>query len=102
MHLKIDQTLQAQRDFFNTYQTRDIRFRINQLKTLRRAIIAHEDQLYDAFWKDLHKSKFEAYSSEIGLVLNEISLHIRKLRSWARPERVPTDQLIHFWSTSRI
>ena len=102
MHLKIDQSLQAQRDFYNTYQTRDIRFRIIQLKTLRRAILTYEDRIYDAFWKDLHKSKFEAYSSEIGLVLKEISLHIRKLKSWARPERVPTDQLIHFWSTSRI
>jgi aldehyde dehydrogenase (NAD+) len=36
------------------------------------------------------------------LVLTEIGEHIRHLRKWAKPERVFTNQMIHFWSTSRI
>jgi len=95
-------SVEKQRLFFKTHSTRDIDFRILQLKTLKKAILAYEDRLYEALWKDLHKSKFEAYATEIGLVLAEISLHIRHLRKWAKPRRVFTNQMIHFWSASRI
>jgi aldehyde dehydrogenase (NAD+) len=88
--------------FFQKQQTKSVEFRINQLKTLKKAILDYEDRLYDALWKDLRKSKFEAYGTEIGLVLAEIGVHIRNLRKWAKPRRVYTNQLIHFWSTSRI
>lgn len=94
--------VEKQRLFFNTHKTKDIDFRISQLKTLKKAILAYEERLYDALWKDLHKSKFEAFVTEIGLVLTEIGEHIRHLRKWAKPERVFTNQMIHFWSTSRI
>ncbi|MFZ4520692.1 MAG: aldehyde dehydrogenase [Bacteroidales bacterium] len=93
---------EKQHGFFNTHKTKEIGFRIEQLKVLKKAILAYEERLYDALWKDLHKSKFEAYATEIGLVLTEIGEHIRHLRKWARPKRVFTNQMIHFWSTSRI
>jgi aldehyde dehydrogenase (NAD+) len=94
--------VEKQREFFNSHKTKDVDFRISQLKILRKAIYAYEDKLYDALWKDLHKSKFEAFATEIGLVLTEIGQHIRHLKKWAKPERVCTNQMIHFWSTSRI
>ncbi|MEI6454822.1 MAG: aldehyde dehydrogenase [bacterium] len=101
----IDQVIEnaeARKKFFQTGQTRDLAFRIGQLKKLKKAIHLYEDRLYEALWKDLHKSKFEAYATEIGLVLSEISTHIRRLPGWSRPQRVPTNEMIHFWSTSRI
>jgi aldehyde dehydrogenase (NAD+) len=88
--------------FFNTHKTKEIDFRLSQLKRLRSAILAYEERLYEALWKDLHKSKFEAYGTEIGLVLAEINSHIRNLRKWSKPRYVCTNQMIHFWSTSRI
>lgn len=91
-----------QRAFFFTHQTKELDFRVEQLKRLRRAILAYEERFYEALWKDLHKSRFEAYATEIGLVLEEISLHIRKLKRWAKPVRVGTNQLVHLWSSSRI
>jgi len=94
--------LQSQRDFFFTHKTKDPEFRLEQLKILRKAILKYEDRLYEAFWKDLRKSKFETYETEIGLVLEEINRHIRKLHSWAKPLKVPTNQLLHFPSGSRI
>ena len=99
---QVELAVKHQRLFFNSHQTKDIDFRISQLKTLRKAILTYEDRLYEALWKDLHKSKFEAYATEIGLVLTEIGKHIRHLRKWAKPERVCTNQMIHFWSISRI
>ena len=98
----IHRNLENQRVFFNSFQTRDIDFRIDQLKTLKKAILAYEETIYQALWQDLHKSRFETYVTELGMVLKEIALHIRKLRQWSRPERVPTNQLLHFWSSSRI
>ena len=94
--------VEKQRVFFNTHKTKDVDFRILQLKTLKKAIITYEVRFYEALWKDLHKSKFEAYATEIGLVLSEIGQHIRHIRKWAKPEHVFTNQMIHFWSTSRI
>ena len=35
-------------------------------------------------------------------MLTEIGEHIRHLRKWAKPQRVFTNQMIHFWSISRI
>jgi len=98
----IPSILQSQRDFFNSFKTRDLDFRIEQLKTLRKAILAYEDRLYEAFRTDLGKSKFEVYETEIGLVLEEVGTHIHKLHYWAKPVKTGTNQLLHFWSTSRI
>lgn len=98
----IKEIVEKQRAFFFTHQTKDPDFRIEQLKTLRRAIMAYEERFYESLWKDLHKSRFEVYATEIGLVLEETSLHIRKLKRWSKPERVSTNQLVHLWSSSRI
>lgn len=94
--------LQSQRDFFSTHKTKDTDFRIEQLKQLKKAVLAYEEELYEAFWQDLRKSKFETYETEIGLVLEEINNHIFHIHKWARPEKVHTNQLLHFWSSSRI
>ena len=98
----IPDILQKQRDFFFFHTTKDPGFRIEQLKTLRKAIHAYEERLYEAFWKDLRKSRFETYETEIGLVLEETSRHIHNLHSWAKPGKVFTNQLLHFWSKSKI
>ncbi|MBE0649040.1 MAG: aldehyde dehydrogenase [Bacteroidales bacterium] len=92
----------SQQKFFDSFKTRDVDFRIEQLKQLKSAVSAYEEKIYQALWKDLHKSQFEAFVTEVGIVQKEIALHIRKLKRWSRPERVSTNQLIHFWSTSRI
>jgi len=93
--------VEKQRVFFNTHKTKDVDFRILQLKTLKKAIITYEVRFYEALWKDLHKSKFEAYATEIGLVLSEID-SISVIYEVGKPEHVFTNQMIHFWSTSRI
>jgi len=91
----------AQRAFFATHATRDLGFRLAALGRLERAILAHEDRLTRALHQDLRKSAFEAYVTEIGLVLAELRLHRRKLRAWARPRRVP-GVLVNFPSTNHI
>lgn len=93
--------LQAQRNFFATGQTLDVDFRLVQLAKLKAELQRREQEIYDALEKDLHKSPFETYETEIGIVLSEISDMQRHLKRWAKPKRVPTP-LSHFPARSRI
>jgi aldehyde dehydrogenase (NAD+) len=93
--------LENQRRFFNTGKTKDLNFRIGQLRLLERLLNANEDAICDALKRDMNKSRFEAYVGEIGMVANEITYAARRVRSWAKPQRVRTP-LIHFPASSRI
>ncbi|MDD4395455.1 MAG: aldehyde dehydrogenase [Bacteroidales bacterium] len=86
----MDTIFQAQKTFFATQQTKEIRFRIQNLQKLQSAILKYEPQLLDALWTDLHKSDREAYITEIAVVLAEITNHLRHLKRWAKPQRVFT------------
>ncbi|RKN84957.1 aldehyde dehydrogenase [Paenibacillus ginsengarvi] len=97
----ITSLVNAQRAFFHTGQTKPISFRIDALKRLGSAIRKHEGHLTRALREDLGKSEFEAYTSEIGIVLHEIRFVLKHIRSWARPQKVKTP-LTHFGSASRI
>lgn len=98
---EIPGVIEKQRSFFNTHRTKDLDFRVENLKKLKKIIQAYEDKICSALWEDLHKPKLEAYGTEVGLVLNELTLQIRKLRKWAKPNRVKTP-LLHFISKSYI
>ncbi|RLD91340.1 MAG: aldehyde dehydrogenase family protein [Bacteroidetes bacterium] len=85
---QIKQLCSNQKQFFRTGETIPYAYRVKALKALKAIILKYEAEIYDALWKDLHKSKFEAYASEIGFVLEELSFHIRKLKKWMKPKRV--------------
>ncbi len=86
----IETIVANQRQFFGTGVTRSVAFRIDQLKILKNAIIAHEENIYEALYLDLHKSKQEAFLTEISIVIQEINLHIRKLKKWIKPKKKQT------------
>lgn len=90
-----------QKEHFLKGTTKSYAFRLEALKKLRKELIAREKELMEALWLDLHKSPFEVYAHELGQVLKEIDLHIRKLKRWMRPER-KTTPLVLFPSKSRI
>ena len=97
----IAEMLKAHRTFFESGKTLDVGFRREHLKRLKKALFRYENKLYDAFWADLHKSKFEVFGTEIGMVSKEINLHLKKLGKWTRPTSVLTD-ILNFYATSRI
>lgn len=80
----------AQRAFFATHQTKDIAFRLEQLKKLKKILEDSEKAFADALFKDLHKSYEEAFLTEFGLVMNELNYHIKNLKKWAAPQKVKT------------
>jgi aldehyde dehydrogenase (NAD+) len=87
---------------FSSGKTKDLNFRIEQLKKLKTAILEFENKLSKALYKDLGKSKIEAYTTEIGYCLHELSLHIRKLKSWSKAEKVATNRIIFPFAKSYI
>lgn len=95
---EIQSLIENQRKFFLTQETKNIDFRIQNLKKLLKTVQAYEKRICKALYLDLHKPELEAYT-EVGLVLQELKLHIRKLKKWAKPKRVRTP-LVHFISKS--
>ncbi|MDX9890819.1 MAG: aldehyde dehydrogenase family protein, partial [Bacteroidales bacterium] len=93
--------LQQMRQYFNSQRTKDVSFRIQSLQTLYKQIKLHEQDIIQALHEDLHKSPFEAFSTEIGLVLKEIKHHIKHVKQWQRPEKKLTPFLF-FPSKSNI
>jgi aldehyde dehydrogenase (NAD+) len=82
--------LNGQRMFFAELRTRDIDFRIRQLKKFRSAILKYETKIAEALWLDLHKSAEEAYLTEISVTLRELDCHIKHLKQWAKPQTIVT------------
>ena len=87
---ELKQLLSRQRTFFQSGKTRGIDFRLAQLKKLREAIASLEGEITAALRRDLGKSDFEAYTSEVGIVYEEINLVAANLPTWSRPQHVST------------
>ncbi|WP_017753949.1 aldehyde dehydrogenase [Calidifontibacillus oryziterrae] len=95
------QLVVEQKNFFRSNKTKDISFRIEALKKLKTAIKNNEKLLMAALKTDLNKSEFDAYTTEIGIIIAEINFTLRHLQSWVKPEKVKTP-LTHIGSTSYI
>lgn len=80
--------LARQREFFSTGRTRDIQFRQEALKELAQNIEKAESRLLEALANDLGKSGFEAWSTEIGVVLGDIRYMKKHLKRLTKPRRV--------------
>ena len=79
-----------QREYFAGGETLDIGFRKRSLRTLLDAIRDGEAAISQALFDDLHKSPFESYATEIGLVREELTFFIRNLARLAAPRRAST------------
>ncbi len=86
--MNIQEILQNINKFYNTNVTKDVDFRIKQLKILKSAIKKYEPQIYKALKDDLRKPDFEIVTTEIGIVMQELDYAIRHVKRWAAPTRV--------------
>jgi len=83
--------LQLLRNFYDGYNTRSYSFRKQQLQKLKAAILQHENELYDALYTDLKKSKEESWVTEVGFLIAEINHTLKHLKAWMKPKKVPTN-----------
>ena len=69
----VSDLLDTQKSYFKKGATLSVKFRIEQLNKLYNAIVEYEPKIEEALYADLGKNKFEAYTSEIGIILNSIT-----------------------------
>ncbi|MEL6458014.1 MAG: aldehyde dehydrogenase [Cyanobacteria bacterium J06621_15] len=79
--------IQNQRAFFQTGETKNIYFRIQQLKTLKQAILDNQIEILKALKTDLNKPFAESFTAEIALVVKEIEYAIKYIKSWSKPKK---------------
>ena len=65
----IVELMENHKQFFSLNKTKDVGFRLKQLRKLKRAILENPKQIEDALWEDLHKSPEESYLTEISIVI---------------------------------
>ena len=80
--------IERQHAYWRAGHTLTTRARLGALTTLAAGIRRHQSELMDAVKSDLSKPAFESYSTELGLVLDQIAFIRRRLRRWTRPRRV--------------
>ena len=85
---ELKEIINNQRDFFNTNATKSVKHRIKMLQRLKEAIRNNEAAILSSLYKDLLKSKAEAYMSELAIVYAEINEALKNVRKWSRPEKV--------------
>lgn len=97
----VELIVKKQREFFNSNITKDVSYRIKQLRRIRDLLKENEQELYDAIYEDFGKSEFETYVTELSLLYREIRYFTRKIGKWSRPKKVPTC-IANFPASSRV
>lgn len=97
----MQQSLLQLKNNFNSGITKSKDFRKEQLLKLKLAVLQHEQDLYDALYTDLKKSKEEVWVTEIGFFLTELNNTIKNINKWMKPKCVSTN-LLNLPSSSYI
>lgn len=98
---ELEKVLIKQKEFYRSKKTLDIDFRINNLKKLKAILKNNEDKILEALKKDLNKCYFEGYSTELGIVYEEINIMIKGLRKWSKRER-KRSSIVYFPSKAYV
>ena len=83
---QIHQIVLNQREYFLSGATLSVKFRKEQLKKLKEAILKNEKKLTDALYVDLGRSEIEACFCDVYDVIMEINEYLHGLSRWAKPE----------------
>ncbi|NTS40114.1 aldehyde dehydrogenase [Flavisolibacter sp. BT320] len=89
----LQHNLQPLRSFFATGATKEYAFRKAALQKLSKAVTAFEEELMQALYTDLKKSREEVWVTELGFLQAEISHTLKHLKAWMKPEKVATNLL---------
>mmetsp|Transcript_5264 Transcript_5264/g.8082 ORF Transcript_5264/g.8082 Transcript_5264/m.8082 type:complete len:539 (+) Transcript_5264:130-1746(+) len=90
------------RAVFATERTYSVEWRKQQLRQFKKMIVECEQEMCAAMKTDLHKSGFEGFCTELGLVVSEIDVAISHLDQWMTPNKTSNSALnIPCWSTTQ-
>ncbi|MFS4416453.1 aldehyde dehydrogenase family protein [Maribacter sp. 2307ULW6-5] len=95
------QIVHKQREFFLTNTTKDIDFRIEQLKKLERILKENDALLNEAIYADFKKSSFDTYTNELSILYHDIREACKNVKKWSVVKKVKTN-LINFPAKSYV
>ncbi|EON69525.1 hypothetical protein W97_08785 [Coniosporium apollinis CBS 100218] len=90
------------RTTFRAHRTRPVEYRLKQLRKLYWGLRDNEDLILDACKKDLGKSQFETYITEVGWCENDIVFMCNNLEKWVKDESAPDIPLANKLFSPRI
>ena len=76
-----------EKEYYLSGETLSVKFRIEKLRLLKKVIKDNEEKLLSALKKDLNKSNFEGYVTEIGILYQEIDYAIKNVKKCAKREK---------------
>lgn len=86
----VESMIAFQHSFYFTGKTKTTEYRVDMLSRLKETISSMESEILEALAKDLGKSSFEGYVTEVGFVLSSIDFMIKHLEEWMEPQQVKT------------
>lgn len=87
--MDVNKLFLEQKNFFGSGGTLTYQFRITQLRLLRSKVYDMQNDICTAMQSDLGKPASESIITEVMTVIHEIDFHIKKLKKWMKPRRVP-------------
>ncbi|NMS88818.1 aldehyde dehydrogenase [Clostridioides difficile] len=99
--MDVNELVMMQRQYYNEGKTRDISFRIEKLKILKSVVLENEEKILLALKKDLNKSDFEGFMTEVGMFYSELDFAIKNIKKWSKTKRVKSS-MVNFPSVSKI
>ncbi|KAJ5662369.1 Beta-apo-4'-carotenal oxygenase [Penicillium maclennaniae] len=84
---EIPERISTARKAFLEHRTRDVEFRLVQLRKFYWAIKDHEEEIAEACALDLNKPRFEVEVAESGWLLNDVVFTTRNLHKWVKDEK---------------
>lgn len=84
-------TLKNQKNYLNKVGNISVEDRIKALKDLKQIIKKYENEIIDALYKDLGKSEFESYTTEVGFIYRSINHALKNIKKWNKVKRVKND-----------
>ncbi len=85
---EIEEKIRRMETYFQSNRTLDRKHRIASLKRLKKALKAHEEEVFTAMKQELGRSEIDSFLTDIGMVYDEINYVIKHLKGWMRPKKM--------------
>lgn len=90
------------RDTFSTHKTKNLEWRLVQLRKLYWAVNDHTEELKEALSRDLNKSDFESTLAEVEWVKQDCLHMIKNLKKFAKDEKLSDVALTYSMMNARV
>lgn len=86
-----EKILNLQKEFIYSNGVINVENRIKALKDLKNSIKKYEYEIIDALSKDLGKSTFEGFTTEVGFIYRSINYAIKNIKKWNKRKSIKND-----------